>query len=314
MLQFGLVVTIVMSAIAISTTPRSVHAQSSTAASARSLHVQAQRAYTGGRYEDALALWQRALELEPRAGIVFNLSQCFGRLGRLEEESEALRRYLAMLERETPERLGDAQANSARERLVAIDERLGRTGIDVLDLTADSTLFVDDHRTVLEGTRVRLAPGPHEVRVERPGFVAFHAALTIVQGQVANVRVEYTAEAEPGVREVIVERREVVYANGPAPRSRRGLAIGMFAASGGTLALGTVLGLVGLHRTRNEFEGPSADADVRRFGISADASFVLSAGFLIAGAVAFRIDRKHRDEPAVTPVVGAGSLGIEGRF
>lgn len=286
------------------------HAQrsSSRAEDARTLHIQAQRAYQSGRYEDALDLWQRAFDLEPRAGIQYNLSQCFGRLGRLDEESAALRHFLALLERETPERLGDAQADSARQRLVAIDERLDRTGARLVGVAEDASLFVDEIETDYAGGTVRLAPGPHALRIERPGYEPFRVVVTIVQGALVTVNVDYVLAATPTTREVIVER--------DAPRrSRRGLAIGLLAGSGGTLALGTTLGLVGLRRARAEFSGTDdGDAAVRRFGIPADVSFGVGAALAVAGTVVFVIERKHRDEPSVAPVVGAGTVGIMGTF
>lgn len=308
---FALVVSTLVWTTTLSTT---ASAQSgATSSSARSLHQQAQRAYAGGRYEEALSLWQGAFAIEPRAGIQYNLSQCFGRLGRLDEESAALRRYLDMLAEETPERLGDAQADSARQRLVAIDERLGRTGLELVGLTSDSVLFVDDRTQSAEGDRIRLAPGTHAIRIERAGYEPFRASVTIVQGASASLAIEYTPEAE--VREVVVERREVVYQDGPAPRSYRGLGLGMAIAGGSTLAIGAALGTIGLVRARSEFSGPDGDQVVRRYGIPADVSFGVGGALAVAGVIVLIVDGGNdEEEPPVMPVIGAGVVGVRGTF
>lgn len=283
---------------------------------ARSLHAGAQRAYAAGRYEVALDLWRRAFALEPRAGIQYNLSQCFGRLGRLEEESVALRNYLEMLERESPERLGDAQADSARQRLIAIDERLGRTGVEFMGLSDDSTLAIDDEPVRADQGRVRLAPGAHTVLIERPGFQPFRTSVSVTHGAIVTVPVVYTPETPVEVREVVVERTVDAEGNpvDVPPRSHRGLAFGLLGGGAAALATGTVLGLVGLSRTREAFDDDEGRALARRYGISADVSFGVGAAMTIASIVVFRVDRKHRDQATVAPVVGAGTVGVTGRF
>ncbi len=82
--------------------------------------------YEEGRYEDAIAAWERAYELSPRPLLVFNIANAHERAGHWYEAHEALNRYRAFApvdERPILERrirnLENRIAEEERRRMVA---------------------------------------------------------------------------------------------------------------------------------------------------------------------------------------------------
>ena len=62
---------------------------------AKQLFRRADAHYKAGRYRDALTLYQRAYQLKPLAGFLFNIGQCYRALGKCQEAVAAFERYLA---------------------------------------------------------------------------------------------------------------------------------------------------------------------------------------------------------------------------
>src|SRR5688572_5769687 len=113
---------------ALASSAGSVHAQSrpqrsAPAPSPQALYRQGETEYAEGRYEAAIALWERAYALDPRPALQYNLAQAYGRAAMFPEERRALELFLSRLAEEQPEELNSADATSARARIAAIDER-----------------------------------------------------------------------------------------------------------------------------------------------------------------------------------------------
>jgi len=72
-----------------------VGADAGPTADARSLFRAGQELYRRGDYETAIAHWSAAYELDPRPLLQFNLSQAYGRMGKLVEERAAHRAVAA---------------------------------------------------------------------------------------------------------------------------------------------------------------------------------------------------------------------------
>lgn len=64
---------------------------------ARALFELGRTEYASGRYDDALAHFERAYALSGRPELLYNMAQCFDRLRRDEDAIDALERYLAAL-------------------------------------------------------------------------------------------------------------------------------------------------------------------------------------------------------------------------
>jgi hypothetical protein len=61
---------------------------------ARALFERAEKAYNGGRFEEALGLYSQAYDQKPLPGFLFNLGQCHKNLGQLERAEFFFTRYL----------------------------------------------------------------------------------------------------------------------------------------------------------------------------------------------------------------------------
>jgi tetratricopeptide (TPR) repeat protein len=112
------------------------------------------RAFSEGRYEEALTAFQRADQLVPNPSVRFNMAVCLERLGRYDA---AAQQYELVAEA--------AAANSAaRERaagaLRELDARIGRLEVQLRGQALG--IAIDDVRCAVPCVR-RLAPGQHRI-------------------------------------------------------------------------------------------------------------------------------------------------------
>lgn len=63
-------------------------------AKAQALYAEGESAYANGNYESALASFSAAYELIPVAGLLFNIGQCYRKLGHHRKAAEFFERYL----------------------------------------------------------------------------------------------------------------------------------------------------------------------------------------------------------------------------
>lgn len=273
---------------------------------ARTLHQDGQAAYLAGRYEEAIDQWLLAFRLVPRAGIQYNLSQAYGRLGRLPEERAALVRYLEMLATESPERLTEPQSESARQRIIAIDDRLASTGIVVRGAPRRARVLLDGVEVQLEQGGVSTGAGSHSLRVEVDGYEPFQSTVTVGAG----LRAEVDVELE------LVSDHTSAEAAAVARRHHRRVAIGLAAAGAGVLGAGTALGLVAMGGARGQYVGSSEADSAKTYAIGADVAFGVGGGLLTTAFILWRVHHGEDPERAarLAPQVGVGSAGIAGRF
>lgn len=116
------------------------------------------------RYEDALREFDRAYELSPRPALLFNMSQCYERLGRLDEAIRYLERFIGASpppsDRPFQERrLANLRArqqngttnNEEPVELIAPDSARDVAAMDVASLPSESTEQVPRHVPVPQG-------------------------------------------------------------------------------------------------------------------------------------------------------------------
>ena len=87
-------------------------------ARAKVLYSEAEKQYSLGRFEDALAAYQQAFLARPLPGLLFNIGQCHRLLGQHKEAVHTYRRFL--------EGLPDAENRDEVERLIASEEEAER--------------------------------------------------------------------------------------------------------------------------------------------------------------------------------------------
>lgn len=214
---------------------------------ARTLFQRGQVAYSQGDYEDAIAAWTRAFELDPRPLLQWNLSQAYERLGRLEDAVTALETYLANAD-PTDEHQADARA-----RLGSLRERIDATGVTFTGAPDGATVLIDgnDSGRLPRPDAIRVSAGSHRIVVRAEGYADFTSTIVVPAGQSVAVEVEMAAPGGGGSGELPV------------------VPIILFSVGGAALIAGGVMGGVALG---------NAESAPARTGSAADGARALANG------------------------------------
>jgi tetratricopeptide (TPR) repeat protein len=264
--------------------PASARADEGTA---RAHYASGRAYYDQGRYEDALREFEEALRAAPDAQkglMVFNVAQVQERLGRIEEAVASFQRYLALVP--------DAEDRASVEaRVQTLQARLTETGILLTASEEGARVFVDGQEsgtTPLAGP-IRVAPGSHELRVEKEGFRPFRLRVSVEAGR--SVETEVTL--------VAVERREAPPPPPPAPtRSGWRLLPWVVAGVAGVAIIGgTIFGVLALGESdaaNDEKEGDldlydEASSSAETWALLADVSFGVGAAAAVGAVVLFLV-------------------------
>ncbi len=149
---------------------------------ARRLLVEGATLYEQGELAAALEKFEAAYAAFPSPKIFFNFGQAFRGLARNVEAIEAFTRFL-----DEARDADEAVRTLARRYLAELEPTVGRLVID--PATPGAELFVDGRS---EGTLplprpVLLAPGPHQITIEKNGLVPLARRLEIAAGAQAVV-------------------------------------------------------------------------------------------------------------------------------
>lgn len=128
------------------------------------------KAYSRGDYERAIDAFQKAFDIKPSPGVLFNIAKSFERMGRYEEAIEYFKQYLVLCQNcadrpdieEQIKRLLGSIKNRFQELSVSSDP----PGADV---------YLDDRNTGLQGQtnyRFKVKPGPHTLYIDFNGYEA----------------------------------------------------------------------------------------------------------------------------------------------
>jgi hypothetical protein len=258
---------------------------------AREKFMRGQRAYQQGDYDQAIAEWQAAYELDPRPLILYNLSQAYERYGKLPEAVQALEQYLEQADPDDP------NMDVARARVSTLRERLAKTSIRVVDAPEGASIFVDGKpwgRTPRPDP-IPVEPGSHVVVVRLAGHQDFRATVGVPAGQ----SVEVAPEMEVG---------------GAGKRS-----IAPYIVGGAGAALVLVAGITGGIALSKAKGADTADSDAadsaRSMARVADVLGIVGGAAIGAGIVWWILDRRKnrtgKEEAAVsiTPVFSPGGAG-----
>jgi tetratricopeptide (TPR) repeat protein len=275
--------------------------------------------YEQGRYEEALREFEEALRLSSpasRGALLFNIGQTQERLGHMEQAIASFRQYL--------EASPDADdAGVVAGRLRTLQGRLDATGITLEASEQGAHVLVDgaDRGTTPLGAPVRVAPGAHEVRVEKEGFQAFSLRVTVPAGERVSVRANLLPTAP--VEGVAAPRPEVIPRREP---SGPGVLPWVFIGVGGIgLIGGGVMGALALGARNDANDATTGDRaayDEAR-DRTAFRSLLADVGFgvaVVAGAVGIVLlltsGRGEEEQeaaatsPVVVPVLVHGGAGV----
>jgi hypothetical protein len=270
------------------------------------------RMYQEDDFRGALIEFNRAYELAPHWGVLYNIGQTQYQLRDYAAALKAMERYVDEGGADVP---ADRRAQVDRE----LAELRGRVAHVALASNVDAEVAVDD---VTLGRVAALQPvlvgaGRHKFSASKPGFVASSKVVDIAGGDTVTIRL--ALEPEPA-------------ASPAAPREAPSYAAAILAGSVGVagVAVGTIFGVLtvdGKSTLDRECGGTKAcpssaqtdiDAYSRNGTISGVAFGVGAAGLLVGGYLFFR-ERGRQAGPEstqahVAPWFGPTGAGVSGSF
>lgn len=204
----------------------------------RELFEQGLAAAHADRWEEARALFERALAITERPSILLNLAGAQAETGELVGSATSYQRFLEI-----------ATGRDARHRteatraLARVQARTPHLELEVVGLREGDQVMLDDRVLTREELTAPVAidPGAHRVTVQRDGRQVASEAVSAAEGARAGARVE--------VRELRVVRTEPVRDEVPAAATTDtggddGLAIGLGIGIGAAVVVAIVVGVV----------------------------------------------------------------------
>lgn len=277
-----------------------VGADAGPTADARSLFREGQELYRRGDYETAVTRWSAAYELDPRPLLQFNLSQAYGRMGKLVEERAALILFL--------ETASDADPGieAAASRLAIVERTLARTALIVKVQQADGArIFIDgeDRGLLPRPDPFFVAPGEHRVAIELEGREPFEAHILVPAGEQINVEAKLPPLSGASRPEGFQDETQ-------GPKSLA-LPIALYSGGGALLLTGAILGGLSLSASSEAPPRGSADADrSRALAIGADVTLAAGAALAVTGLVLHLVQNRGSKEMAIAPSLSPGLLGL----
>jgi hypothetical protein len=169
--------------------PRTVLAESTDEAANRHFE-QALQHLERFALEAAITEFERAYQLSPHYGVLYNLGQAYGVAGRVVEATETLKRYL---------REGGRAIDARRRAQVESSVRMYQGLIGSLVVTtgvSNATVSVDG-RTVAASREIPLAAGSHAVLAVLEGHIPSSQIVTIRATETSRVHLELEPRAPP---------------------------------------------------------------------------------------------------------------------
>lgn len=169
-------------ALLLTQTPASVRAQSD--APSRALAVQlfdeAEALAQQAKTSEACPKYAESYRLDPQLGVLIYLAECYEKNGQLASAWGGYRQA-----EEIALKRGDARAENARERALALAPRLSYVTVRVpeprvpgLEISRDGQAIAP----VLWGSRAAIDPGTHHFEARAPGYKTWHQELVVAEG------------------------------------------------------------------------------------------------------------------------------------
>ena len=234
---------LMISATCVASAQESTPQVTATSTDAREAFRRGEAAYSAGNYDTAIKEWNAAYAADPRPRIQFNLSQAYERLGQLQSAIDALERFL---ESGDPD---DPTYSDANARLVALRQRLSRTGVVVKGGAEGGEILVDetDWGRTPRPDRIMVTPGSHVLLVRWPSGKEFRTNVVVPAGQVIEVNIP----EELGGGATAFSGSSSVSTEGPGSEARadkKGRGILFYSVGGGVAAAGIGLIAYGIAR------------------------------------------------------------------
>jgi tetratricopeptide (TPR) repeat protein len=171
--------------------PDDAHAQAASEA-----FEQASALYDQGRVAEALAQYERAYELVPAQGVLYNIGVLSYELERWAEARTLFERYMKLGgEPDLPERLQDVQ-----RKLAELEKKTGTLTLNT-NVAPDVVMIDSVPVRVREFSGLIVEPGERMLHVSKPGYRAADRVVNVGVGQNLMIVIELFPDAPPQVRE-----------------------------------------------------------------------------------------------------------------
>ncbi len=263
--------------------------------------------YRQGRYRAALKEFETSYQLSKKAALLFNMAQCYERLGNLKEAIYYRKKYLAS-QPNAPNR------SEVTMQIRALQARLAATSILLVGKLPKGARIMVDGKTTVPGPdgAIRTSPGSHQVSIHFHGDELFHAAVALAQGQ--QLRLPLTVRRRP--RQNVKRTRS----HGKTRYLTTWVTLG---SAGALLALATGLGVAALIRANDANDSLQAGylttykqirSNAKHLALAADISFGLAGGLAATSLVFYLLERhkpsKGKSQASILPIVGPGTVGL----
>jgi hypothetical protein len=339
-------------AAALALIPAAASAQTDPSAVAVALFQQGRDLVKQGHYAEACPKLAESQRLEPKLGTLLNLAVCNEKLGKIATAWAEYASAAAMARHEGP-REAEREA-FARDQAAALEKRLAHLTLQASGPTAGVRLAVDEQplADAVLGTPIPIDPGKHRisasaagkkpwsVQIDVPGEKAdFVVSVPALEAEAAAppavppspVPAPVLPPAEPLRAPVIPEPPPIV----PQPAASTGpststilIATG-FGVGGAGVLVGAVTGAVTLANassirqncTNNQCGSDQASAisGANTLANTSNVAFGIGAAGVVVGVVGLFL-RPSPPAPLaktgirITPLVGPGSVGLQGQF
>lgn len=222
------------------TTATTAHAQKSTEqkAAAEALFRDGRKLFQANKFAEACPKFEESYRLDPSPGTQVNLATCHEKEGKL---ATAWSEFKDVLARATLDNRPERE-KTARERIAAIEPKLGKLVIDIAPANVVSGLTVTragiSITSAALGTPLPVDAGTYAVQVTAPGYKAWDTKVEVTNGKETRVAipalVKIPVDTPPPVAKVEEEPKPPP---SPPPSSSK-RTIGFVAAGVGVVGLG----------------------------------------------------------------------------
>jgi len=160
---------------------------------AREAYIDAESLAKIGKFKEAIARYEEAYRLAPRAMILFHMGAIYEEWGKYDDAIAMYKRYL---DEAGPQ---DEERQLAEERVTGIREELSRTGLYIDASAAGAEVLVDGvsvGRTPIEKP-ISVTPGNHKVLVRKEGLEEYNTLVVVPIGKVTGVKPVLIAAVVP---------------------------------------------------------------------------------------------------------------------
>jgi len=319
-----LVVFLVAIGLSLAPTARAADSGSNKAA-AEALFSEARQLMAAGRYADAIPKLQASQRLDPGAGTLLNLAECYERTGKTASAWAEYREVVSMSRSS-----GSTEREElAQEKAGALESKLSRLSISVVQGGQVAGLKVtrdgEGVDTAEFGVPIPVDPGPHVVQASAPGKQTWSMRVEVgAEPTTARVEVPLLVDGT-GASESAAPGTD----SGAKPKSSGSTQRTLALVVGGVGVVGVGLGAVfGLQASSSWDDARSAcknfPYDCGAEGVeSADnaesQAMISTIGFVaggvcLAGAAVLWFTAGSGEEKSVALGIGPGSLRLKGSF